>query len=971
MSTVIHGFEMQREEAIPEINATARIFHHHATGAELLALETADENKTFGVTFRTLPQDHTGVAHILEHVVLGGSKKYPVKEPFQELIKGSLATFINAMTYPDQTVYPVASQNVQDLYNLMDVYLDAVFHPRLARHSLDQEGWHYELEDIDAPLVYRGIVYNEMKGQYANTDYTLMRESLYALFPDTIYGLHSGGYPRHIPDLTYEQFVEFYETHYHPANARFFLSGDLPLDESLRRIDEVIAPFGKAPHSAAVPLQARFGAPTQVEVAYAAGETNEDKAYVTVQWLLDERVDPVQVMAITMLNEVLLGSPAAPLRKALMDSDLGEDLAGLPDWGTRQMIFSTGLKGVALDDVDKVQPLILETLAGLVDEGIDPNTVEAAINTVEFALRENSAYGGQRGIGMMLNALTTWLHEGDPLAMLFFEAPLSELKARIAASPRYFEEMIQHDLLDNAHRATVIMKPDTGLRQRQDAEEEARLAQARAAMSAADLQAIVENTQTLRQLQDETNSPEALATLPVLTRDDLVREINTIPCAVEEIDGTPVLVHPLDTNGIVYLDLGFDMRVLPQDLLPSMALFGRALLEMGTEREDFVKLSQRIGRSTGGIDADTLISAARNAQPGPAWFFLRGKATGDKTDELLAILRDVLLTVNLDNRGRFRQMVSEEKARSESSLIGQGHLVVNRRLGAHFTEESWVDEEINSLSSIFFLRRLAQDVENDWPGVLQKLERIRSLLINRAALLANVTLGADQWPHFRGQLGDFLGQLPAQPVNRVAWQMPTLPTNEGLTIPAQVNYVGKGANLYAHGYALHGSALVVNHYLSNTWLFDKIRAQGGAYGGFSLFNRLSGVFTYISYRDPDLEGTLRNYDGAVDFLRGLDLSHDELTKGIIGVVGRLEPYELPDARGFTSLRRYLIGEDDEYRQQLRDEVLSTTQADFKTFADVLEVVRREGHVVVLGAGERLRALNEAQGGDWMAITQVL
>ncbi len=968
----VHGFELLRERTIPEIGSHARLFRHRQSGAELLVLSNDDENKTFCATFRTLPRDHTGVAHILEHCVLAGSRKYPVKDPFSELIKGSLATYINASTSPDSTDYPVASQNLQDFYNLMEVYLDAVFHPRLLRQAFEQEGWHYDLPSPEGPLSYVGIVFNEMKGLYADPDWVQTVAGMGALMPDTVYGLDIGGQPRHIPELTYEQFRAFHAAYYHPSNARLFLYGDMPLEETLRRIDACLQEFDQAPPGPPVALQAPFPAPRALTVPYPASAGEEGpKAYLTVSWLLRENDDPVEALALGILDYILLGSPAAPLRKALVDSGLGEDITAVGSWPARQISFSAGLKGVALDDAERVEPLILQTLQMLAEEGIDPATVEAALNTVEFHLRENNAPGGQRGLALHERAMVAWLHGRDPLERLAFEAPLSTVQARWRADPAYFSALIRRYLLDNPHRVTLLLTPDPALQQREEQEERERLARKLAELSPAEAQQLVENTQALRAYQETPNSPEALATLPFLKRSDLDPQIKRIPLEEDITAGCRLLYHPLPTNGIVYLDLGLDLHLLPQEELPYATILGRALLEMGTEAMDYVKLTQWIGRATGGIFPDVLTAAARGGRPDPVWLLLRGKAMADKAPELLAILREVLLTARLDDRERLRQIVLEEKARREAALVPAGAGIVSKRLRAHFSEAAWAGEQLTALSSLFFLRRLAQELESDWPAVESRLESVRATLVNRPAMLANVTTDASAWKQFRPALDGFLQELPAAPVVRTDWIPSALPAYEGLSAPTRVNYVGKGANLYAHGYRLHGSILPILNYLETTWIYEKLRVQGGAYGGGCLFDHLSGTFNYISWRDPNLEGTLQNYDGVPDFLRRTAIDEDELTKSIIGAVGALDTYMLPDAKGLVSLVRYLTGDDDESRQRRRDELLSTTPAHFRALADVLESVRQEGHVVALGSEDGLQTLDRQHGGSWLTLTRAL
>ncbi len=971
--TNLHGFQQIETRNIAELNTKATLYRHIKTGAELLSLENDDENKSFGITFRTPPADSTGVAHIMEHSVLCGSRKYPVKEPFVELIKGSLKTFLNAFTYPDKTVYPVASQNTQDFYNLVDVYLDAVFFPNITPQTLQQEGWHYELDSFDGEMTFKGVVFNEMKGAYSSPDDIFSEYCQQAIFPDNTYGLDSGGNPKNIPDLTYEQFKAFHDNYYHPSNARLYFYGDDPLESRLKIADEYLSEFDAIELDSSIPLQPKFDAPKHITKSYAANADAPEgnKSMLSVNWLLPESTDIDMVVAMGVLSYILVGTPASPLRKALIDSGLGEDTVG---GGTstylRQMTFATGLKGLIEENIEKVEPLIFDTLNRLVKEGIDPDMIEAALNTLEFRLREQNSGSFPRGLSLMLSSLSTWLYDGDPFAPLAFEAPLSKIKEE-AKDPKFFPQLIQEYLLDNTHRVTVTLNPDPEQQAREEAEERARLDAIRASMSRKDIEQIINSTKELKKMQDTPDSPEALATIPHLTLDDLEKQGKNIPLTELEIQGAKLLYHDLFTNGIIYLDVGFDLRGLPQEYLPYLGLFSQALTEIGTESEDFVKLSQRIGRKTGGVWTSTTISALRDSADPSAWLFLRGKSTTDHADDLLAIMHDILLTVKFDNRDRFRQMVLEDKASQESNLIPSGHGVINGRLRAHFNTADWVSEVVGGVSNLFFVRQLADEIEKDWAGVLQKLEAIRKILLNRNSMLCNLTLDAQNRENFQPKLDAFVQTIPAQTISAQEWQAEELPKNEGLTIPAQVNYVGKGANLYALGYKYHGSIAVISNLLRSTWLWERVRVQGGAYGGFCMFSRQSGVFTFLSYRDPNLTDTLNIYDQSAQFLRDIDLSQSELTKAIIGVIGSIDAYQLPDAKGYSSLSRYLINYTDEERQRVREEILSTTVSDIKAFADVLDAVKDHGEVVVLGAADGISAANEARGDNWLSVKQVM
>lgn len=970
--TTCHGFELIRDEIIAELKTRARLYRHVKTGAQLLSLENDDENKVFGVSFRTLPQDSTGVAHILEHSVLGGSRKYPLKEPFVQLIKGSLHTFLNAFTSPDKTTYPVASTNLKDFYNLVEVYLDAVFHPLLTPHHLDQEGWHYELEEPGAMLTYRGVVFNEMKGVYSSPDAILGRAAMQGLFPETNYGFDYGGDPRAIPQLTYEQFIAFHRRYYHPSNALFFFYGD---DDPLRRLemlDAVLRDFDPASPAEIPPVHPPFEQPRKITVPFGVhGDSDlSRKSMVNVSWALPEIDDPALRMALSVLSYAVIGAPASPLRKALVDSGLGEDVMGGISGSLRQPTFSVVMKGIAGTDAEKVEGLIIETLEKLSKEGIDPEMVEAAINSIEFSLRENNTGSYPRGLSLFMRALQNWNYGRDPLEPLRYETPLAVVKQRVATDPDFLGQLIRIYLLDNPHRLTVLAEPDPTYNQRLAEEEQRKLEAAKAAMTPEELQQIIENTRALKERQRRPDSPEDLAKLPTLTLGDLDRSNKPIPIVVSELaDGGALLYHDLFTNGILYLNLGFDLSRVPQDLLPYVPFLGRALLEMGTEREDYVKFSQRIDRKTGGVWWSTYLSEIRGQERPAARFFVSAKATVAQVTELLDILREMLLTVRLDDQERFRQIALKAKARREASLVPSGHAYVRSRLYAGLTSAGWADEQMDGVEGLFFARRLVEQVEQDWPAVLAKLEAVRRVLLGRQNLVVNVTLDADNWMTVQPQLLAFIRDLPEAMLTETAWQPLLSNDDEGLAIPAQVNYVGKGGNLYALGYTYHGSIHVINNFIRTEWLWNKVRAEGGAYGAFVNFGKQSGVYSFLSYRDPNLERTLAIYDQTADMLRRVDLSEEELTKNIIGAIGDVDAYQLPDAKGFTSMVRWLIGETDEMRQQMRDEILTTTVADFRKLGEVLAELNRQAHVVVMGSPDALH--NVSSDGRLLKMTKVM
>ena len=946
-------FELIRTEEIAELNTLAKIYRHIPTGAEIVSMENDDENKCFGIAFRTPPSDSTGVAHILEHTVLCGSEKYPVKDPFVQLLKGSLQTFLNAFTYPDKTCYPVASQNLKDFHNLVDVYLDAVFHPRITKDFFMQEGWHYELESLEDDLKFKGVVYNEMKGVYSSPDSSLMEASQQSLFPDTTYGLDSGGSPANIPDLTYEQFKAFHESFYHPSNSRIFFYGNDPVEDRFQLLESFLKDYTRVDPKSDIAIQQALPAPVRLEKPYAVSKEDEDpRPMFTVNWMLPSPTDAELVFALTLLDSILLGSPASPLRKALIESGLGEDLTGGGlETHMIQMFFSIGLKGVETDNLEKAEALIFKTLEELAEKGIDPDDIEAALNTLEFDLRENNSGGFPRGLSLWLKSLNSWLYDSDPLELIAFEQPLQTLKKN-AATNGYFEQMIREQFLDNNHRSTVTLVPDANQAERTEAEEKERLATIKANMSSAELEKVVANTQHLLAMQATPDSEEALASIPLLSRDDLDKNIRIVGRGKKELHGATVITHDLFTNGILYLDIGLDLHGLDQKEVPYASLLGSILLEMGTQDEDYVALSQRISIKTGGVYGTPFLAAMEDSQKGITRFFLRGKCMVDQTDALLSILHDVLLKPSFNHQERFKQIVLEHKSELETAIVPRGHSAVMTRLKSQHHEAHWASEQLGGVEALFFIRQLADDIEKDWPRVLQHLESIWQTLLDRNNLIINVTVEKEAMPIVLQSLETFVEKLPdTGTFVSKNWTPGTLPKSEALTAPTLVNYVGCAANLYDAGYTMHGSALVITRYLQTAWLWEKIRVQGGAYGGMCSFDQRSGVFTFASYRDPNLESSLETYTATGDYLINLKLSEDELTRALIGAIGTLDAYQLPDSKGFSSCMRYLIDYTDEERQQLRNEVLATTQEHFNAFGETLKKAFESNTVAVLCSPE--------------------
>ncbi|MCR6637089.1 insulinase family protein [Devosia sp.] len=750
----------------------------------------------------------------------------------------------------------------------------------------------------------------------------------------------------------------------------WFFSGDDAPEKRLEILDEVFSQFDAAPVDADIALQPRWNAPRQVSGAYAGTVDAEKRrdGMASVNWMIDPPSGREETLSHGLLSYLLAGNAAAPLRKKLTESGIGESMlgGGISTW-LRQPMAGFGLKGIDPADAEKVEKLVLDTLAELAETGFSDEQREAALNTFEFHLREQNTGGQPRGMSYMFTALGSWLHGGDPLEPLTFEAALTALKEK--AGQGHFEKEIRRLFLDNTHRITSKIEADPELGAREKRQEDDKLAAVRAGMDDAALKATIAQTEKLKALQEEVDKPEDLAKIPTLTLGDLDRSIRTLPTDESNLHGARLMHHDLPTLGILYLDLGFDLKVLEPALLPYLPLFGRALLQTGTSKEDFVSLTQRIGRTTGGISQHRSLATRLDNDETAAWFFLSGKSVPAKFGDMLDIMGEVLLDARLDNKERIRQMALEEKAGFEARMIPAGNSIVDTRLKAGLTEASWAAEQLGGVSYLNFLRDLVKRIDSDWAGVEATFRRIRDVLFNRKGMVVNLTADASLFTETRGVLASFVEGLPQSDAVTHDWGFAAEPKSEGLVIPAQVNYVGKGANLKALGYEASAASAVVLRFLNTTYLWDKVRVQGGAYGGSSRFDLSSGNFSFLSYRDPNLLKTLDVYDGAAKALRA-GIGETDLTRSIIGVIGDADRPEFVDSKGYSAMWRILTGTTDAIRQQRRDEILGASQKDFSALADALDVLAEKGHVVVLGGETAIKAANDQRPG-LMEVSKVM
>eukprot|EP00468_Gymnochlora_sp_CCMP2014_P004239 CAMPEP_0167748798 /NCGR_PEP_ID=MMETSP0110_2-20121227/5041_1 /TAXON_ID=629695 /ORGANISM="Gymnochlora sp., Strain CCMP2014" /LENGTH=1062 /DNA_ID=CAMNT_0007633859 /DNA_START=70 /DNA_END=3258 /DNA_ORIENTATION=+ len=972
---VPNGFSLLKTEEIDEYSAKATIFEHKKTGAQILSMEKDDDNKVFGVAFRTPVEDSMGIPHILEHSVLCGSRKYTTKSPFIQLQKSSLKTFLNAMTYPDRTLYPVASMNDKDFYNLVDVYLDSVLHPRAIGdpNVMAQEGWHYELNDAESPLSIKGVVYNEMKGVYSSPDSLHNYLTFQALFPDVeTYKERSGGDPEKIPSLTYEKFREFHGKYYHPSNARFFFYGNDPVEKRLEILEQYLNDFEPLPEvrgRSEVPTQSLKSSPYSVHQTVPVAKGQEaNKNTATVAWLVsEERLPENEQLAWQVIDQLLIGNTAAKLRKALSDSGLGSAvIGGGMSTGLKQPYYSIGLKGMASkEDSQKVLDLVLEILTDAAENGFEESALDAALNRVEFGLREFDTGSSQRGLSFMFSAMSDWNYDQDPIQGFKFEEDLAQLKDNMAKDPNYLKSLIKTRLLDNNHRVLVTSSPDSSLEEKKLNELKEKLQNVKSGMSDEEIQEVMDQTKKLTALQAAPDKPEDIAKIPRLTLKDLDKEAKEIP--FEEITlegGVRGLTHSLATNGIVYADLVMDISGIDTSLLDVLNLFTRiASGATGTTDKSRVDLRHYIDTHTGGVSCSWTTFSPINRKDGEVVvqepdkvsikLEMTGKAVAEKSDELFQLFSEMLYDCKLDDQERVIQMLKESKSGMESGLVGGGNRYAGTRLASMRHIQGLISEKSGGLSYYASICRLLKEAETDFPSLQKKLQKVKDAIrsADPTSYLINLTADEKTLEKSLSSAQKFTATLPGTPaegagdprdirsgesLEKFKESLGKDVKDEGVIIPTQVNYIGLGGRLYQPGERVPGSASVISNFLRTAYLWDKVRVIGGAYGaGFSLNNRF-GTFAFTSYRDPNVKETVENYKKAAEFLINEDIPDSEVERAIIGTISGMDYPQTPRVKGGASLSRYLTGYNHEDAQRYRDEVLGTSIEDFRDFGRRLQ-----------------------------------
>ena len=968
--TTVGEFRILRVEQIPDIRVTAYEMEHERTGAKILHLHCDDRENLYAIGFRTPPHDSTGLPHILEHSVLAGSVRYPVKDAFNELHRSTLQTFINAFTYPDKTIYPVASQIKADYYNLARVYTDLVLRPRLLKQTFQQEGHHLEFTvpgDPKSDLTISGIVYNEMKGAYSSPDNLMSKAIQEDLFPGTIYRFDSGGSPEEIPTLTYEDFVAFHRSYYAPSNARIFLYGNIPPSEHLIFLREMLAGFETVAVDSAIPAQEKWRAPRRVQSDYPIGrdEDPQNKAAVNVAWLLSENTDELTTLLLQITAGILVGSAAGPLRKALIDSHLGEDLSPVTGFERdyRQTIFAVGLRGTDAGKADQIESLVFRTLEEVVKSGVDRELIEGTLHQVEFGGKEISRSGYPYGIVLMGWAYHTWLYGGDPLSGLNFPGMIADIRRKWAEKPDLFAALIRTWFLDNTHRLLSIMAPDPAFLEKREAEFREKMAQRQAGLSLEDLAAIDREATALKTFQTEADTPEALNCLPKLHRGDIERQVETIPMEETVIGGLPALSHDIFTNGIAYLDVAFDIAHVPEDLQPYLPLLGKIMTNMGAAGLDYEAMAKRLALKTGGMAAH--LAAGMNMGGGGPWqkMTFRLKSLYRNIPDAVRLLGDILTEGDLTDLKRMEDLLVEKKNRLHAAVVPSGHMFARRMAGSSFSLPAWRDEQWYGKLQLELLSDIVPRFQKEREGVLHKLARLKELVLRREGLTFNLTACAEGLALLSESTGLLAGRLKSYAAEEAAAAPSLKAVNRGIAIPAQVSYVATAFPAPGYGHPATPALLLLTKLLSNGYLYKTIRVQGGAYGGLSLYDPMEGVFAFLSYRDPHIIRTLDAYEQAVEFVCRGEMDEDELEKAVIGTIGALDRPMDPSGKAAVALTRYFAGITDAYRQNLREEILAMTLERLRDDSRQFFASARAGSVIaVYGGEEKLRRANERLGG---------
>ena len=949
----ISAYEIIREENLSDIRSAGYLLRHKKTGARVMLIENEDENKVFNIAFRTPPKNSTGVAHILEHSVLCGSREFPLKDPFVELVKGSLNTFLNAMTYPDKTCYPVASCNDQDFQNLMHVYLDAVFYPNIYKKEeiFRQEGWSYQLEDTEGPLKYNGVVYNEMKGAFSSPDEVLEREIMNSLFPATPYGCESGGDPNHIPELSYEEFLQFHKTYYHPSNSYIYLYGNMDMAEKLEFIDEhYLSAFEKLEVDSALPLQPAFTERKELQLEYPVSESEneEGNAYLAYSTVVGDASDELTAMAFEVLDYALLSAPGAPLKQALLDAQIGMDVYGSYDDGILQPYFDIVAKGTDPDKKEKFVEIIRTTLEDIVKNGIDKKALKAGINYMEFRYREADFSAWPKGLMYGLDIFGSWLYSDEKAFSHVKLIPVFE-KLKELSGERYFEELIQKYLLDNPHGSVITLVPSKGLAARREKALEEQLQAKLEKMTQEEKEILVEKTKALVEYQEAEEEPGSEKCIPMLKREDIKKEAAGFTNEELNVDGSLFLYHEVPTNGISYLDLMFDLKNLDPEDVPYLGLLKSVLGFVDTAHFSYGELSNEINAETGGISCGVeVFDRADSTEEYKAMFSVRGKVMYPRIDVLFRMIREILNTSKLDDGKRLYEIIARVKSRAQANLVSAGHSTAVLRGASYSSPMAAFQDEMAGVGYYQFIEKLEKEFDIRKEELVKKLNVLMTKILRPELLCVSYTGERESLETVMKQVKALKDTLRTEAVETSSKPMSCEKKNEGFTTSGQVQYVARTGNFRKKGYEYTGALDILKVALSYDYLWMNLRVKGGAYGCMSGFKR-SGESYFVSYRDPHLKRTLDVYEGIPEYVRTFQADEREMTKYIIGTISGKDVPRTPQMQGSISKTAYFCGITEEMMQKERDQILNADVEDIRNLAPLVEAILSDDAVCVVGS----------------------
>ena len=949
----IFAYDIIKEENLKDIRSTGYLLRHKKTGARVMLIENDDENKVFNIAFRTPPKNSTGVAHILEHSVLCGSREFPLKDPFVELVKGSLNTFLNAMTYPDKTCYPVASCNDQDFQNLMHVYLDAVFYPNIYKKEeiFRQEGWSYQLENVEGPLKYNGVVYNEMKGAFSSPDEVLEREIMDSLFPDTPYGCESGGDPDHIPELSYEEFLEFHKTYYHPSNSYIYLYGNMDMAEKLAFIDEhYLSAFERLDVDSEIRRQEPFEKRKDLVMEYpvSESESEEGNSYLAYSTVVGDASDVLTGTAFEVLDYALLSAPGAPLKQALLDAGIGMDVYGSYDDGIMQPYFDIVAKGTDPDKKEKFVEIIRTTLEEIAEKGIDRKALNAGINCMEFRYREADFSSWPKGLMYSLAVFGNWLYSDEKAFAQVQALPVFE-KLKELAGQGYFEELIRKYLLDNTHGSVITLVPSKGLAARKEKALEEKLQAHLESLSQEEKEALVQKTKALEAYQEAPEEPGAEKCIPMLKREDIRKEAAGFSNEPLDVDGSLFLYHEVPTNGIAYLDLMFDLKNLAPEKVPYLGLLKSVLGYVDTAHYTYGELSNEINAETGGINIGIeVFDHVDSTEDYDAMFSVRGKVMYPKIDVLFRMIREILNTSSLEDTKRLYEIIARVKSRAQANLVSAGHCTAVLRGASYSSPMAAFQEGMSGIAYYQFIEGLEKNFDTRKEELVKELNSLMTEILRPEYLKISYTGERESLDEIMKQVKALKHTFHTESVDITEKSISCEKKNEGFTTSGQVQYVARTGNFRKKGYEYTGALDILKVILSYDYLWMNLRVKGGAYGCMSGFKR-SGESYFVSYRDPHLKRTLDVYEGIPAYVRDFQADEREMTKYIIGTISGKDVPRTPQMQGSISKTAWFCGVTEEMMQKERNQILGADVEDIRGLAPLIEAILSDDAVCVVGS----------------------